>query len=171
MQRLGDRWDERYEGLELVIAQSSIEIDADAQAIWDFILAPESALLVIDGVVKTFRVPKTPIAQPGEQVCIVTEQQDRLHVDVKEIVALTPLESLVSRWRTGPRELVEKTTISADGHSRTSLTTQLAIRVELGSARQARPNLETHLDQMLRRLRAAVESGARLPKDDAPPKA
>ena len=59
IQRLGDRWDEREEGLETAIVQSSLDIAAERQAVWDFVMAPESAPLLSE-VVKAFRVPNTP---------------------------------------------------------------------------------------------------------------
>lgn len=169
MQRLGDRWDEREEGLEPAIVKSSLDIAAETQTVWDFVLAPESALLLNDEVVKAFRVPNTPKAQPGEQICVVTEDDGRLAVGIIETVALEPGVSLLCRWLTGPTEVMERTTLAPTGQGGTTITYQLAVRVELGTARKVRPLLERNVSQTLRRLRAAVESGVRFPEDQAPP--
>ncbi|WP_156465420.1 hypothetical protein [Knoellia sp. Soil729] len=169
MQRLGERWDEREEGLESAIVHSSLKIAAETQVVWDFVVAPESALLLGDQVVKAFRVPHTPTAQPGEQICVVTEDDGRLSVGIIETVALEPREFLLSRWLTGPTELLEKTTLTPTGQGGTTITLRLAMRVELGTARQVRPLLERHVSQTLRRLRAAVESGVKFPQEQPLP--
>lgn len=171
MQRLGDRWDEREEGLEPAIVQSSIDIASDSQSVWDFVMAPEAALLLADHVVKAFRVPNTPAGQPGEQICVVSDDDGRWQVGVLEVVSVEPRELLVSRWLTSPSELMEKTTLAASESGGTTLTVQLGMRVERGTSRRVRPLLETHLSQTLRRLRAAVESGARFPGPSPEPPA
>lgn len=102
---------------------------------------------------------------------MVTEDDGRLSVGIIETVALEPRESLLCRWLTGLTEVMERTTLAPTGQGGTSITVELAMRVDLGTARKVRPLLESHVSQTLRRLRAAVESGVRFPEAEPPPPA
>ena len=162
-QRLEKRWDRREEGLEPVIVQASITIAASPAKVWEFLMAPESALLVGDGILKAFRVPGTPVGVSGEQICIVSEASGRVSAEIAELVSVEPASALVARWVTSPNELVERTTLEPCADGRTSMTVQLAMRVAFGTSKKARPLLQAHLEQYDRRVRSAIESGAYLP--------
>lgn len=164
--RLEQRWDRREEGLESVLVETSITIAAPPQQVWDFVMAPEAAFLTADGVLKAFRVPGTPVGLPGEQICLVSEASGRVSAEIVEVVTAEPPNTLVSRWVTSPSEIVERTTFEPSEGGGTSLTIQLAMRVTLGTSKKARPVLQEHLEQSGRRIRSAIESGARLPSAD-----
>ena len=129
-------------------------------------MAPEAAFLTGDGVLKAFRVPGTPVALPGEQICLMSEASGRVSADVVEVVSADPPNTLVARWVTSPSEIVERTTFAPSKGGGTSMTIQLAMRVTLGTSKKARPVLQELLEQSGRRIRSAIESGARLPSTD-----
>lgn len=145
------------------MVHTSVTIAAPPQDVWDFITAPGSAFLTADGVRNSFRVPGTPVGLPGEQTCVVSEDSDCVSAEISEIVSLEPPKTLVARWVTSPSETVERMTLEEVANGWTSLTIQLAMRVTLGTSKKARPVLEQHLERVGGRIRAAIESGARLP--------
>lgn len=161
--RLEQRWDRREEGLEPVLVQASITIGAPPQQVWDFVMAPEAAFLTGDGILKAFRVPGTPVGLPGEQISLVSEASGRVSADIVQVVSVEPVKALVARWLTSSSEIVERTTFEPSDNGSTALTIQLAMRVTLGTSKKARPLLQEHLEQSGRRIRSAIESGARLP--------
>jgi uncharacterized protein YndB with AHSA1/START domain len=167
LQRLEQRWDRRQEGLEPFVMAASIFIAASPQRVWDFLMAPETAFLTGDGIVNAFRVPGTPVGAVGEQVCVVSEVAGRVRADIIEVVSAEPPSTLVTRWLTSASEVVERATLHPGPGGGTSLTVQLAMRVALGTSKKMRPILQGHLEQSSRRIRSAVESGARLPSIDA----
>ena len=165
-QRLEQRWDRREEGLEPVIVLASIAISAPPQQVWNFVMAPEAAFLTGDGILNAFRVPGTPVGISGEQICIVSESSGRVSADIVEVVSAEPPNVLVVRSLTSPSEIVERTTLEPREGGGTSMTVQLAMRVGLGTSKKARPILQAHVEQSGRRIRSAIESGARLPSSN-----
>lgn len=166
MQRLEHRWDRREEGVEPVLVTSRVDIATPPQAVWDFLIAPESAFLTADGVRRAFRVPGTPASQPGEQTCIIREDSESVSAEITEIVAVEAPRTLVSRSVTSPYETVERMTLEATDDGRTKLTIQLGMSVPLGMARKVRPLLEEHLQRVSGRIRSAIDSGAQLPRPE-----
>ena len=63
MRRIERRWDRRATGLELLSVESSIESTARAQALWDFLITPESAVLTGENVLKVSEPREHPRAK------------------------------------------------------------------------------------------------------------
>lgn len=163
MLKLQTRWDRRQTGLEPLTLQSLVSIAAPSAEVWNFLMAPEAALVTGDGVVRSFRVPGTPIGEAGEQQCVVLEVDGRLTAHIAELVIAEPTVRIVARWLTMPNEVVASYLLADDKQGGTLLTGQLGLRVALGTSSKAAPELQAHLHRGLRRARAAIESGARFP--------
>ena len=163
VQRLEQRWDRREEGAEELLIHSALEISAPPDRVWEFLVAPEAYHLTTDGVRTAFRVPGTPRGAAGEQHCIVYEHAGEVRADILEVVSVDAPKCLVTRWVTGVNDVVERTTLEARGQSATSVTVQIGMRVPDGAAKKTRPAVQAGTEQSLRRIRSAVESGARLP--------
>ena len=173
--RFEQRWDsrERYGDpreltYEPVVAEASVAIDAPQQRVWDFVTAPESLLLVSDGVVKAFRVPGTPVGGPGGQVCVVQEHAGAVTVQLVEVSSADAPNMLAARWLTSAGGLVERTVLTALDGSRTTLTLQLELIVPFGEGLSAHPDLQGHVDSTVRRMRSVLESGARFVWETSP---
>lgn len=164
-QRLERRWERRDEEAEHVAVQATIEVSASCTDVWDFLTAPECNLLLDDSVVKVFIVPGTQVDALGEQMCVVAEEGERLTVSIWETVAIEVGALLVTRLLTGPVEIVQRIVLSEEAKGKTVLTFQLGARLPFAAAKKARSELQANLNQVLRRIRAAIDSGVRFPSN------
>lgn len=164
MQRLESRWDARQVGLESLTVSTSTSVRASRQAVWEFLTAVGSSMLIDPGVVKTFRVPDTPVDAVGAQHCTIMEIDGRWSAQISEIVAIEQASRIVSRWLTTPTETVTTWTLEPKG-AMTQLTYQIGLRIGLGTRKKLEPLIRKQADEALRRIRAAVQSGASFPTD------
>jgi uncharacterized protein YndB with AHSA1/START domain len=170
LQRLEKRWDRREEGVEDLMIQASLSVNATPRRVWDFLTAPEASLLTTDGVRMAFRVPGTPVGEAGEQLCIVHEHAGTVLADILEVVTVDAPNCLVTRWITGVNQVVERTTLETESQGATSITVQIGMRVPRGTAKRTRPIVQADAEQTLWRIRSALESGARLPSELSNPR-
>jgi hypothetical protein len=112
MQRLSQRWDKRSSGVKPLTVESSIDIACSTQDLWDFLVAPESAVLTGEGVVKAFRVPGAPAGVAGDQHCVVSEIDGRLTVHMAEVVEANAPNRMVILWPTISTTVLSTSTLT-----------------------------------------------------------
>ena len=160
MERLDQRWDQRSSGVEPLTVESSIDIACSAQDLWDFLVAPESAVLTGQGVVKAFRVPGAPVGVAGDQQCVVSEIDGRVSVHMSEVVEADPPNRLVIRWPTISTTVLSTSTLTPT-HAGTTYTSRLGLQVARGTIGKVEPGVLKAIADSNLRLKACVEAGAR----------
>ncbi|EWT06835.1 hypothetical protein N864_16430 [Intrasporangium chromatireducens Q5-1] len=160
MGRVEERWQQRQAGTEPLTVQARTTIAADREQVWQFLLAPQSAFLCSDGVLKAFHVPGTPIGSVGEQQCMVVEQQGQVLAHIVEVVELRPIELAVTRTVTSPSGMISRYVMEDAASGGTCLTYQFGAHMVLGSRKKAEPPIREHVDTAVRRIKSAIESGA-----------
>jgi hypothetical protein len=166
MQRLEQRWDQRTTGLEPLTVEATIEIARPPLEVWDFLLAPASAMLTGTGVVKTFRVPGTPVGAVGEQQCLVYDTGGSLTIHMAELIELEPLHKIVTRFPTMPTGMLNVSTLTPTDTG-TSYTDRLGFQIARGSSKKVRPDVLKAMNESNIRLKACVEAGTRFPGPEA----
>ncbi|MHB1371296.1 MAG: SRPBCC family protein [Pseudomonadaceae bacterium] len=172
MHRLEQRWDQRTTGLEPMAVQASIDIACPPQEVWDFLLTPESAVLIGTGVLKAFRVPGTPVGVAGDQHCIVSDIGGRLEIHMAEVVEAEAPHRIVTRWPTIQTGVFSISTLTPT-ETGTRYTDRFEMHVAKGAGKNAQPEaLKAMTDSQLR-LKACVEAGTHFPSptvQDSPPR-
>ncbi|MGG5259073.1 SRPBCC family protein [Phycicoccus avicenniae] len=155
-------------GYDPVVGEATVEVAASRQRVWDFVTAPESMFFVSDGVTKTFRVPGTPVGRPGEQICVVHDLGGIVSVQMVEVSSTNAPTMFAARWLTSEGGLVERTVLTALDGDRTALNLQLEMIVPHGEGQRIAPSLQQQTESSVRRIRAAIESGAHFRRPDDP---
>ena len=140
--------------------EATTTIAASPEKVWDFLLAPESAFLCGDGVLKAFRVPGTPAASIGEQHCTVAEHGGQVFAHIVEVIELQTLKLVVTRTLTSPAGLVARYCLEEAPSGFTSLTYHFDGCAAFGTRKKAEPPILAHVETAVRRIKASVESGA-----------
>jgi len=160
MQRLGQRWDQRSSGVEPLTVESSIDIACSTQDLWDFLVAPESAVLIGDGVVKAFRVPGAPAGVAGDQHCVVYEIDGRVTVHMAEVVEADAPNRMVIHWPTLSTTMLSVSTLTPT-HAGTTYTSRIGLQVANGTSSKVEPGVLKAVAEGNVRLKACVEAGTR----------
>jgi hypothetical protein len=160
MGRVEERWQQRQTGTVPLTVQARTIIAAGRDQVWQFLIAPQSAFLCSDGVIKAFHVPGTPIGSVGEQHCMVVEQQGQVLAHIVEVLELRPYELAVTRTVTSPSGMISRYVLEDAPSGGTCLTYQFGAHMVLGSRKQAEPPIRVHVETAVRRIKSAIESGA-----------
>lgn len=147
--------------------ESSIDIACSTQDLWDFLVAPESAVLIGEGVVKAFRVPGAPVGVAGDQHCVVYEIDDRVTVHLAEVIeADAPNRMVVGR------RSPQRCSPSRPSRPRTRARPTPAgwdFKWLTGTSRKVEPGVLKAVAEGNVRLRACVEAGTHFSKSRTAP--
>jgi len=140
--------------------ESSIDIACSTQDLWDFLVAPERAVLIGDGVVKAFRVPGAPVGVAGDQHCLVYEIDGRVTVHMAEVVEADAPNRMVIRWPTISTAMLSISTLTPT-HAGTTYTSRVGLQVAYGTRSKVEPGVLKAVAEGNVRLKACVEAGTR----------
>lgn len=140
--------------------ESSIDIACSTQDLWDFLVAPESAVLIVDGVVKAFRVPGAPVGVAGDQHCLVYEIDGRVTVHMAEVVEADAPNRMVIRWPTISTAMLSISTLTPT-HAGTTYTSRVGLQVAYGTRSKVEPGVLKAVAEGNVRPKACVEAGTR----------
>lgn len=164
--RLEQRWDRRQvrwdgDGLEPCTIQTGVEIETSAEAVWEFVMSPDTGVLLDHTHIKSFPVPCTPEGV-GQQWCTLNRAEGGgLEVNVLEIVELEPPKRLVIKVLTAPVPFLKVVSITESTQG-CRYTVSYGLRVVAGTKRQVTAAVQKAVDEDAAKLKAILESGVRL---------
>lgn len=161
MGRLEDRWERRAstyrDGRESLTIQSAVMVLTTPQAVWEFLDAPGSKVLLDSKHLKTFPVPGTPAEGPGHQFCTLRLRDgEALTAAVHEIVEHTPPHRSVTKLLNGDAPYIERLTL-AEVPGGCSLSLNVGTRIPAGSLTRVGPKMQENLDEYLAKVKALIE--------------
>lgn len=163
MEKMERQWTERRLGVEPVTATASTRLTAEADGVWEILMAPELAHLTEPAVVSAFRVPGTPEGEVGEQQCFIQDiGEGRRSVTLLEFVELERPFRIVVRCPTYQTSCVITYDIEPDG-TEVTLSCKVGILVETGLRRKVRPALQAETQSQLDQIAAVIRAGLTLP--------
>lgn len=151
--------DTNRDGREPFTAQASILLISEPQTVWDWLDAPGARVLLDERHLKSFHVPGTPEVGAGHQLCSFRlSESGSLDVTVYETVEESePFRSVNKILNTDVPYLEGLTLAVVPGGCSLALT--LATRIPAGSARTVGKQLQAHLEEHARKIKALVETG------------
>ena len=155
-QRWQGRWDGRLEGSASIVLPT-----LTPEQVWAFVQPAESAVLLDPSVVRAFTVPRTGPGV-GEQQCFVTrDEAGRETTTYIEVTAYEP--KVFAEYRATPQaddSAVRVAVEGMDAGTRLTMTNWCVIpRIDPGSARKVRAELEARSRQYLERVHAILSAG------------
>lgn len=155
-QRWQGRWDGRVEGSASIVLPK-----LTPEQVWAFVRPAESAVLLDPDVVRAFTVPRTGPGV-GEQQCFVTrDSSGREATTYIEVVAYQDGVFAEYRGTDQPVESASRVEVEAvDGGTCLTMTTWCVVpRIDPGTARKARGELEEQSRRYLARVHAILVAG------------
>lgn len=146
---------------ELLTVESSIEIACSPEDLWDFLIAPESAVLLGDGVVKAFRVPGAPVGTVGDQQCSMYEVDGKVTIHMSEVVEAEAPNRMVVRYATLPGNVLSISTLTPKSAGTTYMS-KIGLQVATGTSKDVKALAQKVLADSGVKLKACVESGFRV---------
>jgi hypothetical protein len=165
MVSLGDRadrrWDARRAGQsgEMTIVQESVQcaLPLPASVVWDFIDGPDSSPVLVDGFVRSFPVPDTPVGEVGEVRCSVIRADAGFLVGTfSERVELEPGRRSVSKSLSTPDPVITIQEVVPAGDSACVVRLTGGISVRQGAEGATRDQLQARLATVIDRLREVL---------------
>jgi hypothetical protein len=163
MTRIGERWERRADGIrdgrEPFAAQAAAMIRSEPQAVWDFLEAPGSAVLLDPQHQRSFHVPGTPEYGVGSQTCTIRLRDSGVHqVLLSEVVEYDPPFRSLCKLLNTYAPLLERHTL-AEIPGGCSLAVNIGMRIPLGSADQVGAQVRSQLQEYVAKVKALVEAG------------